>query len=564
MLDVIVVGGGPAGLSAALTLGRARRSTLVLDSRDYRNAPSPAAHNLLTRDGTPPGELRRIAREQLQAYPSVEIREIAADDAVPLPAGGFEVRLADGSTVAARRLLLATGLADELPRIAGLDRLWGRGAYHCPYCHGYELRDTPIAVLGGTPDRVELALHLRRFSDDVVVCTDGPPAFDEAAMRLLEGNGVAVATQRVARLHGRRRPGERRVRRRIRPGEEGDLRQVGHAAALPAARAPRLRAARRRHGRGQRVLPDQRRRRVRRGRHGPARHVPGPGRRDRRGRGERHDRGDRDRQRAAVDGHEAARAARGRAELTGGPQRSLFRHDLRRDHRQRRGPPDRARGPRLGGAVARRAAVRARPDRGRHRPARDRRRRRRPRLDRLGRHRLPARLHRDRRPVRAGERPVRAAGDVPGRGGPVHRGERAVRPGRRPRSAHRLPGAAGDRRGRAVRAALDRAVRAVPGRPARQGAGLPGWDLRPRQRRRAARRRPAHRPAGLALDLLHQRPARRARRTAHRDDAAPARRGAPAPPRPARLRARRRRRHRPDARGRVGRARVRLGARRRS
>lgn len=202
MLDVIVVGGGPAGLSAALTLGRARRSALVLDSRDYRNAPSPAAHNLLTRDGTPPGELRRIAREQLQAYPSVEIREIAADDAVPLPAGGFEVRLADGSTVAARRLLLATGLADELPRIAGLDRLWGRGAYHCPYCHGYELRDTPIAVLGGTPDRVELALHLRRFSDDVVVCTDGPPAFDEAAMRLLEGNGVAVATQRVARLHG--------------------------------------------------------------------------------------------------------------------------------------------------------------------------------------------------------------------------------------------------------------------------------------------------------------------------------------------------------------------------
>ncbi|MBX6767133.1 MAG: NAD(P)/FAD-dependent oxidoreductase [Actinomadura rubrobrunea] len=202
MLDVIVIGGGPTGLSAALTLGRARRSTLVLDSGDYRNAPSAAVHNLLTRDGTPPSEVRRIAREQLKAYPSVEIRETAAEDAVASQEDGFEVRLADGSTVSARRLLLASGLTDELPPIDGLDRLWGRGAYHCPYCHGYELRDTPIAVLGGTPDRVELALHLRRFSSDIVLCTDGPPAFDEGNMRLLETNGVTVATQRVARLHG--------------------------------------------------------------------------------------------------------------------------------------------------------------------------------------------------------------------------------------------------------------------------------------------------------------------------------------------------------------------------
>ncbi|GLW66908.1 hypothetical protein Arub01_51520 [Actinomadura rubrobrunea] len=202
MFDVIVVGGGPTGLSAALALGRARRSTLVLDSGDYRNAPSAAVHNLLTRDGTPPDEVRRIAREQLAAYPAVEIRDVAAEDAAGSQEDGFEVRLGDGSAVSARRLLLATGLTDELPAIDGLARLWGRGAYHCPYCHGYELRDTPIAVLGGTSDRVELALHLRRFSDDVVLCTDGEPAYDEADTRLLETHGVTVATERVARLHG--------------------------------------------------------------------------------------------------------------------------------------------------------------------------------------------------------------------------------------------------------------------------------------------------------------------------------------------------------------------------
>lgn len=130
---------GSAGLSAALILGRSRRWTLALDAGEPRNAPSSGVHGFFSRDGTPPKELLRIAREQLGTYPGVEVRSARAigargDD------GGFEVDLEDGSSVKARKLLLATGVVDD-------KELWGRGVYHCPYCHGWEVRDRPLAVL---------------------------------------------------------------------------------------------------------------------------------------------------------------------------------------------------------------------------------------------------------------------------------------------------------------------------------------------------------------------------------------------------------------------------------
>lgn len=202
MHDVIIVGGGPSGLAAALTLGRARRPTLLLDSGEPRNAPSPAVHNLFTRDGTPPAELRRIGREQLGAYPTVEVRDVAvADQTTTALDGTHELRLADGEAVAARRLLLATGVADELPGIEGIGELWGRSVLHCPYCHGFEVRGTPLAVLGAGPDRTRLALQLTRFSDDVALLTDGHADLGHAA-GLLERHGVAVRTEPVARLEG--------------------------------------------------------------------------------------------------------------------------------------------------------------------------------------------------------------------------------------------------------------------------------------------------------------------------------------------------------------------------
>jgi thioredoxin reductase len=202
VFDVIVIGGGPAGLSAALTLGRALRTTLLIDSGEYRNAPAAEMHNFLTRDGTAPGELRAIAREELSRYSTVQIRSVAVDDARPLGEdGGFELMLADGGSVQARRLLFATGLADDLPPIEGIGELWGCGVYHCPYCHGFEVRDTPIAVLDAEPIMVDLAVHLRRFSDDVVLCADGRAGdLDEPTLAKLAAYGVPVRAEKVVRL----------------------------------------------------------------------------------------------------------------------------------------------------------------------------------------------------------------------------------------------------------------------------------------------------------------------------------------------------------------------------
>jgi thioredoxin reductase len=201
MDDAIIVGGGPAGLAAALTLGRSHRSVLLLDAGQGRNAPAAAVHNLLAQDGTPPGELRRIGREQLARYPGVALREGTVDGAHALAGGGFRLELRGGDRVSARRLVLATGLADELPAIDGLAPLWGRSAFHCPYCHGFEVSGRRLAVLGAGPERVRLALQLSRFTDDLVLCTSGEPLPGDLA-ELLAANGVQVRGEAVTRLEG--------------------------------------------------------------------------------------------------------------------------------------------------------------------------------------------------------------------------------------------------------------------------------------------------------------------------------------------------------------------------
>jgi thioredoxin reductase len=202
MYDAIIVGGGPAGLAAALTLGRSRRRVILLDAGQGRNAPAAAVHNLLAHDGTPPEELRRIGREQLGRYPSVEFGQGTVRGAQALPGEGFRLELDGGDGVEARRLLLATGLADELPAIDGLAPLWGRSAYHCPYCHGFEASGRRLVVLGAGPERVRLALQLTRFSDDLMLCANGQPLDEDLAERLA-ANGVRVRGEPVARFEGR-------------------------------------------------------------------------------------------------------------------------------------------------------------------------------------------------------------------------------------------------------------------------------------------------------------------------------------------------------------------------
>ena len=146
-LDVIIVGAGPAGLSAALVLGRCRRRVLVFDSGHPRNAASHGLHGYLTRDGIDPGEFLQIARDQLRQYETVQLRHVEVIDAQRLE-NSFEISLANGERFTSRRLLLATGVVDEIPQIEGMAEFYGTSVFHCPYCDGWEMRDQPLAVLG--------------------------------------------------------------------------------------------------------------------------------------------------------------------------------------------------------------------------------------------------------------------------------------------------------------------------------------------------------------------------------------------------------------------------------
>jgi thioredoxin reductase len=199
--DVVVVGGGSAGLSAALVLGRSRRRTLVLDAGEPRNAPSSGVHGFFSRDGIPPEELLKIGREQLEPYPSVEVRSARVAGASGED-GDFEVILDDGAVVGARKLLLATGVVDELPDKPGFERLWGRGVYHCPYCHGWEVRDRPLAVLNSGEGAAERAAFIRNWSRDLVLLTDGPANLNEEGRRTLRALDIPVREERISYLEG--------------------------------------------------------------------------------------------------------------------------------------------------------------------------------------------------------------------------------------------------------------------------------------------------------------------------------------------------------------------------
>ena len=197
--DAIIVGGGPAGLSAALILGRCRRRVLVCDSGQPRNAASHAMHGFLTRDGIAPGEFLRLAREQLVPY-GVEVILRQVVDA-EVTSGGFEVVLSDGRRLTCRKLLLATGVVDRLPDLEGAKEMYGRSLFHCPYCDGWESRDRPLAVYGSDHSSVGLALGLKTWSADVVLLTGGRRLAREEAERLVR-NGVAIRREKVARMEG--------------------------------------------------------------------------------------------------------------------------------------------------------------------------------------------------------------------------------------------------------------------------------------------------------------------------------------------------------------------------
>lgn len=196
--DCLVVGGGAAGLSAGLVLGRARRKTLLIDAGEQSNLAAAGIGGLFGHDGRPPAELYALGRSELASY-GVQIRSGAVTDVTGVD-GAFAVRLADGATERTRRVLLATGMAYLPPELPGVDELWGRSVFHCPFCHGWEIADQPLAVLARGERAVHLALLSRCWTDDIVVLGDGSADLDDAGRARLAAAGIEVDERTLAVL----------------------------------------------------------------------------------------------------------------------------------------------------------------------------------------------------------------------------------------------------------------------------------------------------------------------------------------------------------------------------
>ena len=202
LFDVIIIGAGPAGLNGALVLGRCRRRVLVCDAGHPRNAVSHGLHNFITRDGIDPAEFLRIGRAELKSYETVKHLTIEVSGARRLE-NGFEVTLSNGEPAVARKLLIATGVVDDLPKLQGFDSFYGRSVFHCPYCDGWEMRDRPLAVYGKGEKGLGLALELLLWSRDLVLCTDGSAELSADDSARLAQHKIPVREEQILRLEGK-------------------------------------------------------------------------------------------------------------------------------------------------------------------------------------------------------------------------------------------------------------------------------------------------------------------------------------------------------------------------
>lgn len=208
-------------MSAALVLGRACRTVLMFDHGQPRNVSTRAMHGFLTRDGISPGEFRQIARGELAQYESVRIESAVVSSVALLDGEGFQATLADGRAFTSRKMLLATGVVDNVPDVPGLREMYGRSVFHCPFCDGYELRGKPIAVYGCERRGFGLSMEMLGWSRDLVLVSDGPCGIGAEELATLGRNGIKVREERVTRLEGR----------------DGQLERVVFSEGEPLARA---------------------------------------------------------------------------------------------------------------------------------------------------------------------------------------------------------------------------------------------------------------------------------------------------------------------------------------
>ena len=202
LFDVIIIGGGPAGLSAALVLGRSRKRVLVCDAGKPGNAVSHAARGFLSRDGIAPAELLKIGREQLRPYKSVEIQLGEVIDAKHL-GDYFQITFNNGTQYVSRKILLATGISYILPNIEGLAPLWGSSVFHCPYCYGWEMRDQPLAIYGKGQIGFEFALALTGWSRDLILCSDGSADLSSEQLQELQQHKIQIFEDKIVKLESK-------------------------------------------------------------------------------------------------------------------------------------------------------------------------------------------------------------------------------------------------------------------------------------------------------------------------------------------------------------------------
>lgn len=202
LFDCAIIGGGPAGLSASLVLGRARRSVALFDDGKPRNRVALASHGFLTRDGASPAAIRKIAHEELANYPSVSVRGSRVEEVVRDANGCFRLTDAAGESWRAARLLLATGLKELLPEIPGLREFYGRSLFCCAYCDGWEMRDRPLVLVAGNDHTFHLAKTVFNWSKDLLVCTNGYDSLEPEEERVLRDRGIRIDHRPIERLIG--------------------------------------------------------------------------------------------------------------------------------------------------------------------------------------------------------------------------------------------------------------------------------------------------------------------------------------------------------------------------
>ncbi len=201
MYDAIIVGGGPAGLSAALILGRCLRSVLVCDAGHPRNASSQALHAYLTREGISPLDFLQTARDELKQFEKVSVVQCEVTKATGCD-GQFEVTLLDGRVFQSRKLLLATGVVDVIPKINGIMDFFGKSVFNCPYCDGWEVRHQKLAVYGKAERGLKLAKSLKTWSKDILLCTDGPSGLTPKECEELKRNNIQLVIHKIKKLEG--------------------------------------------------------------------------------------------------------------------------------------------------------------------------------------------------------------------------------------------------------------------------------------------------------------------------------------------------------------------------